>query len=119
MALEAAVFGFAGVLVGSAGTSIVTIYKEVITTRREAAQRDRQYERERTAARDTFQREKHSGSTSYGGGSHCSGIHRAGRNDRRVSADNGVAVAAVGDSRRSWMVGDDPRNGVVSSESVR
>lgn len=57
MAVDAALFGFAGVIAGTIATSLVTIYKEVVTTRREVEQRDREYERERAMARDIFRRE--------------------------------------------------------------
>ncbi|WP_433222954.1 hypothetical protein [Microtetraspora malaysiensis] len=52
-----ALFGFIGVLLGSLTTSVLTIYKERLTTRREGELRDRQYERERRSARDAFQRD--------------------------------------------------------------
>jgi hypothetical protein len=52
-----AVFGFIGVILGSVTTLILTIYKERVTSQREIAMRDRQYDRDRKAARDVFQRE--------------------------------------------------------------
>ena len=52
-----AVFGFVGVILGSLTTSVLTVYRERLTTRREKAARDEQYERDRKAARDTFQRD--------------------------------------------------------------
>jgi hypothetical protein len=55
--MSSAVFGLVGVLLGSLSTSILTIYRERLTTRREQAARDEQYERDRKAARDTFQRD--------------------------------------------------------------
>jgi hypothetical protein len=56
MASEA-IFGFIGVVLGSLTTSVLTIYRERLATRREITIRDQQYERERKASRDTFQRE--------------------------------------------------------------
>ena len=56
MALEA-LFGFAGVVLGSLTTSVLTIYRDRLTVKHESRQRDQQYERDRKAARDTFQRE--------------------------------------------------------------
>ncbi|MFF4197861.1 hypothetical protein [Nonomuraea sp. NPDC001831] len=55
--MSEALFGLIGVLVGSSITAIVTIYAERLKGKREAAQSDRQYERERRNARDSFQRE--------------------------------------------------------------
>jgi hypothetical protein len=52
-----AVFGFVGVILGSLTTSVLTVYRERLTTRREKVTRDEQYERDRKAARDTFQRD--------------------------------------------------------------
>src|SRR5215472_6428556 len=52
-----AIFGFIGVILGSLTTSVLTIYRERLTTRRELTIRDQQYERDRKAARDAFQRE--------------------------------------------------------------
>ncbi|RKT09762.1 hypothetical protein BX285_6866 [Streptomyces sp. 1114.5] len=52
-----ALFGFVGVVLGSVTTSALTIYKERLTWTREAAARDRQFERDQQAARDAFQRE--------------------------------------------------------------
>jgi hypothetical protein len=51
-----AVFGFVGVILGSLTTSVLTIYRERLLTRREQAARDERYERDRKAVRDTFQR---------------------------------------------------------------
>ena len=56
VALEA-LFGFAGVVLGSLTTSVLTIYRDRLTVKHESLQRDQQYERERRAARDAFQRE--------------------------------------------------------------
>ncbi|MEV4838646.1 hypothetical protein AB0K05_29375 [Nonomuraea sp. NPDC049486] len=55
--MSEALFGLIGVLVGSVITAIVTIYAEVQKGKRETDQSDRQYERERRTARDTFQRD--------------------------------------------------------------
>jgi hypothetical protein len=55
--MSSAVFGLVGVLLGSLSTSILTIYRERLTTRREQVARDEQYERDRNTARDTFQRD--------------------------------------------------------------
>ncbi|MGN9846898.1 hypothetical protein ACTMTI_53295 [Nonomuraea sp. H19] len=55
--MSQAVFGLIGVLVGSVITAFVTIYAERQKGKREAAQSDRQYERERQSVRDTFQRD--------------------------------------------------------------
>jgi hypothetical protein len=55
--MSSAVFGLVGVLLGSLSTSIVTIYRERLTTRREQTARDEQYERDRKTARDIFQRD--------------------------------------------------------------
>jgi hypothetical protein len=55
--MSSAVFGLVGVLLGSLSTSILTIYRERLTTRREQIARDEQYERDRITTRDTFQRE--------------------------------------------------------------
>jgi hypothetical protein len=52
-----AIFGFIGVILGSLTTSVLTIYRERVITRRQLEIRDQQYERDRKAARDTFQRE--------------------------------------------------------------
>ncbi|MGY2061486.1 hypothetical protein ACW9HQ_41990 [Nocardia gipuzkoensis] len=56
MAVEA-YFGFVGVALGSLTTSVLTIYKERFTIRRETAARDMQFERERQLTRNTFQRD--------------------------------------------------------------
>ena len=53
----AAIFGFVGVVPGSLTTSVLTIYRERLATRREIIIRDQQYERERKTSHDTFQRE--------------------------------------------------------------
>jgi hypothetical protein len=45
--MSSAVFGLVGVLLGSLSTSLLTIYRERLTTRREQAARDEQYERDR------------------------------------------------------------------------
>jgi hypothetical protein len=55
--VEAAIFGFSGVVCGSVSTTALTFYKERVTGRRELEQRDRQYERERAIIRDVFQRD--------------------------------------------------------------
>jgi hypothetical protein len=55
--MTAAIFGFAGVLLGSLTTSVLTIYRERLTTRREQRARDEQNERDRETARNTFQRD--------------------------------------------------------------
>jgi hypothetical protein len=52
-----AIFGFIGVILGSLTTSVLTIYRERLATRHEFTIRDQQYERDRKAARDSFQRE--------------------------------------------------------------
>ncbi|WP_030435706.1 hypothetical protein [Actinoplanes subtropicus] len=53
----AAIFGFAGVLLGSLTTSILTIYRERLVNQRESTVREQQHQRERKAMRDAFQRE--------------------------------------------------------------
>ena len=55
--MEAAIFGFIGVIFGSISTAALTIYKERVTSRREIDLRDRQYERDRKTAHDVFQRD--------------------------------------------------------------
>jgi hypothetical protein len=55
--MEAAIFGFIGVVFGSLSTAVLTIYKERVTGRRALEQRDRQYERDRPTVRDVFQRD--------------------------------------------------------------
>jgi hypothetical protein len=50
-------FGFGGVLLGSLTTAGLTIYKETVTSKREAASNDRQHERERQESHDVFQRD--------------------------------------------------------------
>jgi hypothetical protein len=52
-----AAFGLVGVLVGSLTTSVLTIYKERFTARSDQLAKSEQFNRERSAARDTFQRE--------------------------------------------------------------
>jgi Rad3-related DNA helicase len=52
-----ALFGFAGVVLGSLTTSVLTIYKDRLTARRDIALREQQYERDRDNARNAFQRE--------------------------------------------------------------
>src|SRR5205807_2803334 len=49
--------GFVGVVLGSLTTSVLTIYRERLATHREITIRDQQYERERKASRDAFQRD--------------------------------------------------------------
>ena len=53
----AAIFGFAGVVLGSLTTSVLTIYRERLVNQRESTVREQQYQRERKNLRDTFQRE--------------------------------------------------------------
>ncbi|MEV0220310.1 hypothetical protein [Streptomyces sp. NPDC050704] len=55
--MAAAIFGFVGVLLGSLITSVLTIYKDRLAARHEIELRDQQYERDRQAAKDAFQRE--------------------------------------------------------------
>lgn len=55
--MASAIFGFVGVLLGSLTTSILTIYKDKLAARHDIELRDLQYERDRKAARDAFQRE--------------------------------------------------------------
>jgi hypothetical protein len=55
--VTSAIFGFVGVLLGSLTTSVLTIYKDKLAARHEIELRDQQYERDRKAARDDFQRE--------------------------------------------------------------
>jgi len=57
VAMASAIFGFVGVVLGSITTSVLTVYRERLATRREQALRDEQYARVRTSARDTFQRD--------------------------------------------------------------
>jgi hypothetical protein len=52
-----AVVGFVGVALGAASTSVLTIYKERFTARREREARDDQRRREREDQRNIFQRE--------------------------------------------------------------
>jgi hypothetical protein len=52
-----AVVGLVGVALGTASTSILTIYKERFTARREREARDDQRRREREDQRNIFQRE--------------------------------------------------------------
>jgi len=52
-----AVYGFAGVVLGSVTTSVLAIYNERRAASRERSQRDHQYERDRKMAHDTFQRD--------------------------------------------------------------
>jgi hypothetical protein len=56
MAAEA-VFGFIGVLLGSASTAVLTVYRERVVSRRERDARHHQREQERKDQRDIFQRE--------------------------------------------------------------
>ncbi len=55
--MASAIFAFVGVLLGSLITSVLTIYKDRLTARHEIRIRDQQYERDRLADRDAFQRE--------------------------------------------------------------
>ena len=55
--MSSAVFGLLGVLLGSLSTSLLTIYRERLTTRREQAARDEQYERDRNTAPGIFRRD--------------------------------------------------------------
>ncbi|GGL93271.1 hypothetical protein GCM10010129_41290 [Streptomyces fumigatiscleroticus] len=55
--MAAAILAFVGVLLGSLTTSVLTIYKDRLAARHEIVIRDQQYERERQAARNDFQRE--------------------------------------------------------------
>jgi hypothetical protein len=55
--MAVAIFGFVGVLLGSLTISVLAVYRERLTTRREQDARDAQYERDRKTARDTFQRD--------------------------------------------------------------
>ncbi|WP_251091533.1 hypothetical protein [Streptomyces sp. Caat 7-52] len=55
--MASAIFAFVGVLLGSLTTSVLTIYKDRLAARHETMVRDQQYERDRQAARDDFQRE--------------------------------------------------------------
>jgi hypothetical protein len=55
--VEAAIFGFVGVLIGTISTAALTVYKERVTGRREVEQRRQQDERERRNTRDVFQRD--------------------------------------------------------------
>jgi hypothetical protein len=52
-----AIFGFAGVLVGSLITAVVTLYRKTLAARREALARHGRLAQERAAQRDAFQRE--------------------------------------------------------------
>src|SRR5262245_42908007 len=56
MALEA-LFGFAGVLLGSLTTSILTIYREKLVNKHDLVTREQQHARQQREARDAFQRE--------------------------------------------------------------
>lgn len=55
--MASAIFAFVGVLLGSLITSVLTIYKDRWTARHEIKIRDEQYERDRQADLDAFQRE--------------------------------------------------------------
>lgn len=55
--MVSAIFGFVGVLLGSLTTSVLTIYKDRLVARHETMIRDQQYERDRQATKDDFQRE--------------------------------------------------------------
>jgi hypothetical protein len=52
-----ALFGILGVLAGTLTTSLLTIYKDRLAARHDLSVRDQQYERDRQATRDAFQRE--------------------------------------------------------------
>jgi hypothetical protein len=52
-----AIFGFAGVLVGSLVTAIITLYRDTLAARREVDARRDQLAQERASQRDAFQRE--------------------------------------------------------------
>ena len=52
-----AVYGFIGVLLGSATTAVLTVYHELVTSRRERDARQHQRVQERQDQRDTFQRQ--------------------------------------------------------------
>jgi hypothetical protein len=56
MASEA-IFGFIGVLLGSATTAILTIYREQLVSRREREARQHQRQQDHKDRRDAFQRE--------------------------------------------------------------
>jgi hypothetical protein len=55
--MAAALFGFAGVLLGSLTTAVLTIYRERLVNKREIAVVERQHERQRKSSHDPFQRE--------------------------------------------------------------
>jgi hypothetical protein len=52
-----ALYGFIGVLLGSATTAVLTVYREQVVSRREREARERQRMQERQDQRDTFQRQ--------------------------------------------------------------
>jgi len=52
-----ALFGFAGVILGALTTSVLTVYREQLVTRREAVARRDEAESQRTLKINTFQRE--------------------------------------------------------------
>jgi hypothetical protein len=55
--MAVALFGFAGVLLGSLTTAVLTIYRERLVNKREIEVLERQHQRERKSSHDTFQRE--------------------------------------------------------------
>jgi hypothetical protein len=52
-----AIFGFAGVLLGSLVTAIITLYRDTLAARRDVLARRDQLAQERASQRDAFQRE--------------------------------------------------------------
>jgi hypothetical protein len=52
-----AVYGFIGVLLGSAATAVLTVYREQVISKRERDAREHQRMQERHDQRDTFQRQ--------------------------------------------------------------
>jgi hypothetical protein len=52
-----AIFGFAGVLVGSLVTAVITLHRDTLAARRELLARRDQLAQERASQRDAFQRE--------------------------------------------------------------
>jgi hypothetical protein len=51
-----AIYGFIGVLLGSATTAVLKVYRELVTSRREREARERQRMQDRQDQRDAFQR---------------------------------------------------------------